>query len=71
MDSAARLRLVSRVSYYLAWLLALFGALVHFGLGAGILRSMSLSQRNLLEGSLMFFLISAVSVLRAGTSKTS
>ena len=68
MDSATRLLLVARVSYYLGWVLALCGAVVHLGLGATLLRSMNLTQRNLLEASLMFFLISAVSVLRAGAS---
>jgi hypothetical protein len=65
MDHVARLQLISKVSYYAAWVFAFCGALAHFGVVA-IFRSMELSQRNLFEGSLMFFLISAVSVLRAG-----
>jgi hypothetical protein len=68
MDSASRLRLVGRVSYYLGWVFALCGMVVHFGVGDAALRSLSLTQRNLFEGSVMFFLISAVSVLRAGAS---
>jgi hypothetical protein len=68
MDSGTRLLLIARVSYYIGWLLALCGTVVHFGLGADLLRSMNVSPRHLLEGSLMFFLISAVSVLRAGAS---
>jgi hypothetical protein len=68
MDSATRLQLVARVSYYIGWVSALCGTLVHFGLGAASSRSINISARNLLEASLMFFLISAVSVLRAGAS---
>ena len=68
MDSATRLQLVSRISYYIGWLCALCGAIVHFGLGSASFLSMGISKRNLFEGSLMFFLISAVSVLRAGAS---
>ncbi len=71
MDSATRLQLVARVSYYIGWVFALLGAVVHFGLAVGFFRSLDLSQRNLFEGSVMFFLISAVSVLRAGASKPS
>jgi hypothetical protein len=68
MDSATRLLLVSRVSYYIGWVFALLGAVVHFGLGVAMFRAINLSQRNLFGGSLLFFLISAVSVLRAGAS---
>lgn len=65
MDSANRLQLVARVSYYLGWIAALLGAIVHFGLGSAMFHSMQISQRNLFEGSLMLFLISAASVLRS------
>ncbi len=68
MDSATRLKLVSRVTYYIGGLLALLGATAHFGVGVGLLRSIDLSQRNLFEGRVMFFLISAVSDLRAGAA---
>jgi hypothetical protein len=68
MDSATRLQLVARVSYYIGWVAALCGTLVHFGLGAVVFRSIDISQRNLFEVSVLFFLISAVSVLRAGAS---
>jgi len=68
MDSVSRLTLTSRITYYVAWLLALVGAFVHFGLAAGLFRSIHLSQRNLFEGSMMLFVVSAVSALRALTS---
>lgn len=68
MDSANNLQQIARVSYYLGWVFALVGAVAHFGLQTPIFRSTTLSQRNLFEGSVMFFLISAVSVLRAGAS---
>lgn len=66
MDSPTRLQLASRLSYYIACVFAIFGALEHFGLGASLLRSINLTQRNLFEASVMFFLISATSILRAG-----
>jgi hypothetical protein len=68
MDSVNRLQLTSRVTYYAGWLLALLGAFVHFGIGAAMLRGIGLPQRNLFEGSVMLFLISAVSALRVLTS---
>ncbi len=71
MDSPTRLKLASRISYYTGGVLALLGATVHFGLGSGFFHSVDLTSRNLLEGSLMFFLISAVSVLRAGAASKS
>lgn len=67
-DSATRLQLVSSLTYYLGWLSALCGAAVHFGLGAGMFRSMDLPQRNLFEGSVLLFLISTASVVRAGAA---
>jgi hypothetical protein len=68
MDSATRLKLIARISYYLGWLATLCGAAVHFGLGTAVFRAVEISKRNLFEGGLMFFLISAVSVLRASAA---
>ncbi|MGA9526808.1 MAG: hypothetical protein WBS24_01700 [Terriglobales bacterium] len=65
MDSSSRLCLISRIAYYAGWLFALCGALVHFGLGAVVLRNANLPKRNLFEASVMLFLISATSALRA------
>jgi hypothetical protein len=69
MDSVNRLLLVARVSYYVAWISAACGAAVHFSLGVKIAGSMQITPRNFLEGSLLFFLISAVSALRAGVGR--
>ncbi len=68
MDSVNRLQLTSRITYYAGWVLALLGAFVHFGLGAAIFRAIGLPQRNLFEGSVMLFLISAAAALRALTA---
>ncbi|MFZ0480567.1 MAG: hypothetical protein WAL71_15610 [Terriglobales bacterium] len=68
MDSVNRLCLTSRITYYAGWLFALCGAFAHFGLGAALLRNVNLPKRNLFEASVMLFLISAVSALRALTT---
>lgn len=65
MDSVSRLQLVSRVTYYVGGLSALFGALVHFGLGTRMFIAVGLPQRNLLEASVLLFLISTASAVRA------
>jgi uncharacterized membrane protein len=66
MESATRLKLAARVSYYFAFLCALLGILLHFGTGKAMFLSIGVSQRNLFEASLLLFLISATSALRAG-----
>ena len=65
MDSANRLQLAARITYYLGWLSAICGALVHFTLGAGMFRAIDINKRNLFEASLMLFAISMASALRA------
>jgi hypothetical protein len=65
MDSVSRLKLVSRITYYAGWAFALFGALVHFGLGAAMFGAVHLLRRNLLEASVLLFLISMASAVRA------
>jgi hypothetical protein len=69
MDSAARLQLMARITYYMGWIAALCGGLVHFGLAASLFRSMDLLKRNLLEASMMFFVISIASAARALASE--
>jgi hypothetical protein len=64
MDSKGRLQMIARITYYVGWLLALLGALVHFRLGVSIFQAMMMPQRNLFEASVLLFLISAVSALR-------
>jgi len=65
MDHFARLQLIGRVTYYLGWIAAISGGLVHFKLAARMFISINLTQRNLFEGSVLFFLICTASELRA------
>jgi len=65
MDHSARLQLVGRVTYYLGWIAALCGALVHFSFATKMFVAINLNQRNLFEGSVLFFLICTASELRA------
>jgi hypothetical protein len=65
MDHFARLQLVGRVTYYLGWFAAVCGGLVHFSLATRMFAAINLTQRNLFEGSVLFFLISTASELRA------
>ena len=69
MDSANRLKLAARITYYLGWITAVCGALVHFTLGAGMFRAISLPQRNLFEASIVLFIISIASAVRAVASE--
>ena len=65
MDHLARLQLLGRVTYYLGWIGALCGAVVHFSFATRMFAAVNLSQRNLFEGSVLFFLICTASELRA------
>jgi hypothetical protein len=69
MDSATRLQLMARITYYLGWVAALCGALVQFGVGAAMFRSMDLAKRNLFEASVMLFIISIASAARGMTGE--
>lgn len=69
MDSANRLKLTARITYYLGWIAAVCGGLAHFTVGAGMFRSINLPQRNLFEASIMFFVISIASAVRAVASE--
>lgn len=69
MDSAARLQLMARVTYYLGWIFALCGAVAHFGFGVSMFHSIDLVKRNLFEASMMFFVISVASAARALASE--
>jgi hypothetical protein len=65
MDSLSRLQLVGRVTYYLGWVAAVCGGLVHLTIGTALFRAITLSKRNLLEISIFFFIVAAASELRA------
>jgi hypothetical protein len=59
----ARLRLVGRATYYMGWLTLFSGALVHMNVGRPFFMTISLTQRNLFEVSVVSFLICIASEL--------
>jgi len=65
MGHLARLELVGRVTYYLGWIALVCGGLVHLGIGTSMFMAASLTKRNLLELSLVCFVICMASELRA------
>jgi hypothetical protein len=69
MDHVTRLQLVGKVTYYLGWITAICGALVHFNIGIRMFVAINLPQRNLLEASLFFLLMCIASELRAAQTK--
>jgi hypothetical protein len=62
MDHLARLHLVARITYYLGWITAILGALMHV---AKIETLLSAYPRNLLEASFLLFVICIASEIRA------
>ena len=62
MDRLARLHLVARTTYYLGWIAAILATLMHFARIASLL---SASPRNVLEASLLLFVICMASGIRA------
>ena len=70
MDRIVRLQFVARVIYYLGWLTTILGALSHFSVRWGLrLDALQLTQRNLMEASVLLFMISMASELRFIASK--
>ena len=70
MNRIVRLQFVARVIYYLGWLTTILGALSHFSVRLNVrLDSLQLTQRNLLEASVLLFMISMASELRFIASK--
>jgi hypothetical protein len=65
MGHFARLQLVGRVTYYIGWIALICGGLVHLNLAKSLFLAVSLSQRNLLEVSVVCFVICIASELRA------
>jgi hypothetical protein len=65
MDHLARLHLVARITYYLGWITAILGALMHV---AKIDTLLSASPRNVLEASFVSFVICIASEIRAVAS---
>jgi hypothetical protein len=70
MDHVARLQLVGRVTYYLGWIAAICGVPAHFNIGTNMFRAIGMPQRNLLEASVLLFLICMASELRAAAKQT-
>ena len=59
------MQLVGRVMYYTGWAALACGGLVHLNIAKPLFLAISLSQRNLLEVSVVCFVISMASELRA------
>jgi hypothetical protein len=65
MDRLARLHLIGRITYYVGWIALFCGGLVHLNVATVLFTSIRLTQRNLLEVSLVSFLICIASEVRA------
>ena len=65
MGHIARLQLIGRVTYYVGWIALLCGGLTHLNIATNRFLAMHLTQRNLLEVSVVCFLICIASELRA------
>jgi len=65
MSHVIRLQLIGRVTYYAGWIVLVCGGLFHLNIATTLFMAMRLSQRNLLEVSVVFFLICMASELRA------
>jgi len=65
MSHVDRLQLIGRVTYYAGWIALVCGGLFHLNIANTLFMAMRLSQRNLLEVSVVFFLICMASELRA------
>jgi hypothetical protein len=69
MGHVARLQLIGRVTYYVGWIALLCGGLTHIHIATNFFLAMRLPQRNLLEISVLSFVICIASELRAGDLK--
>jgi hypothetical protein len=65
MGHVARLQLVGRVTYYLGWIALVCGGLVHVNIARSLFGAINVTQRNLFEVSVVSFVISIASALRA------
>jgi hypothetical protein len=64
VDNITRMHWVASITYYLGWIAAVCGALVHFNVAIKTFLALRLSQRNLFEASVIFFVICVASTLR-------
>jgi hypothetical protein len=65
MGHIARLQLVGRITYYVGWIMLICGGIFHIHIARALFLKIDLSDRNLLEGSVVCFLICMASELRA------
>ena len=65
MSHVIRLQLIGRITYYAGWIVLVCGGLFHLNIATTLFTAMRLSQRSLLEVSVVFFLICVASELRA------
>jgi hypothetical protein len=65
MDRSARLHISGRVTYYVGWIALFCGGLAHLNVATVLFTSIRLTQRNLLEVSIVSFLICIASEVRA------
>ncbi len=62
-----RLQLIGRVTYYFGWIALICGGLAHLNIARSLFYALSVNKRNLLELSVVCFLICMASELRALT----
>ena len=60
-----RLQLIGRITYYLGWISLLCGGLAQINIATAMFAGMHMAKRNLLEISMMCFVICIASELRA------
>jgi hypothetical protein len=65
MSHVTRLQWIGRVTYYVGWIALLGGGLFHLNIASKFFSAMTVMPRNLLEISVMCFLICMASELRA------
>ena len=65
MDRSARLHVVGKITYYLGWISLICGGLAHVNIARGLFLALDLTQRNLLEVSVVAFVICLASEIRA------
>ena len=65
MDRSARLRLIGRVTYYVGWIALFCGGLLQLNIAKAFFLAISLTKRNLLETSIVCFVICMASEVRA------
>jgi hypothetical protein len=65
MSHVIRLQWIGRVTYYVGWIALVCGGLFHLNIATKLFLAISLTQRNLLEASVVCFLICMASELRA------